>query len=186
MLHKLLLFFAFAATIPAANWLIGNVGTECIPDGPCLIPVGFGLMAPSGVLLIGLALALRDWLPEAAGWRWALVAVIFGGALSLAVSPAAIAIASAIAFTLSEMADLLVYAKFRAAGRALAVLLSQIVGAAIDSALFVFIAFGSIEFSLGTTIAKIYAGAAVAIFLASRDQWERLRAALEQVKGKRK
>ena len=50
----------FVATIPAANWLIGNLGTTCVPNGPCLIPVGFGLMAPSGVLMIGLALVLRD------------------------------------------------------------------------------------------------------------------------------
>jgi hypothetical protein len=25
-------FLAFAATIPAANWLIGNVGSVCVPD----------------------------------------------------------------------------------------------------------------------------------------------------------
>jgi len=52
---KYFVFVIFALTIPTANWLIGNVGTVCIPDGPCLIPVGFGLMAPSGVLMIGVA-----------------------------------------------------------------------------------------------------------------------------------
>ena len=36
---------AFVATVPAANWLIGNVGTTCVPNGPCLLPVGFGLSA---------------------------------------------------------------------------------------------------------------------------------------------
>jgi hypothetical protein len=56
-----LLFLAgFALCIPAANWLIGNVGTKCVPNGPCLMPVGFGVMAPSGVIMIGLALVLRD------------------------------------------------------------------------------------------------------------------------------
>ena len=50
---------AFALCIPAANWLIGNVGTFCVPKGPCLIPVAPGLTAPSGVLMIGLALVLR-------------------------------------------------------------------------------------------------------------------------------
>ena len=48
-----LLAASFLATIPAANYLIGNVGTVCIPNGPCLIPVAPGLMAPSGVLMIG-------------------------------------------------------------------------------------------------------------------------------------
>ena len=39
----------FCLTIPAANWMIGHVGTVCAPHGPCLIPVAPGLMAPSGV-----------------------------------------------------------------------------------------------------------------------------------------
>ncbi len=51
---------AFALCIPAANWLIGNVGTACPPGAPCLIPVAPGIQAPSSVLAIGLALVLRD------------------------------------------------------------------------------------------------------------------------------
>lgn len=166
---KWLSFALFAATIPAANWLIGNVG-NCISNGPCLIPVGFGLMAPSGVLMIGLALVLRDWLHELAGWRWSFVAVLVGGALSLLFSPPALAVASAAAFTLAEMADLAVYSRLRARGKALAVMASQVVGAALDSALFVYLAFGSLDFSAGTTLAKIYAGAAVALILWVRQR----------------
>lgn len=173
MNKSIISFLAFAATIPAANWLIGNVGTVCIPDGPCLIPVGFGLMAPSGVLMIGLALVLRDWLHELAGWRWSAVAVVIGATLSLAISPPAIAVASGVAFLLAEMADLAVYARLRERGKPLAVMASQIVGAALDSALFVWIAFGSFDFSAGTTLAKIYAGALVAAIL-----WARQRRAL--------
>lgn len=167
---RLLAFVLFAATIPAANWLIGNVGTTCIPQGPCLIPVGFGLMAPSGVLMIGLALVLRDWLHELAGWKWALAAVLFGAALSLAFSPPALAIASASAFLLAELADLGVYARLRAKGKPLAVMASQIVGAFLDSAIFVYLAFGSLEFSAGTTLGKIYAGAAVALLLFAKER----------------
>lgn len=167
--EAVLAFGLFAATIPAANWLIGNVG-QCIPNGPCLIPVGFGLMAPSGVLVIGLALVLRDWLHELAGWKWALAAVIAGGVLSLMVSPPALAVASAAAFTLAELADLGVYARLRERSRSLAVMASQVVGAALDSALFVYLAFGSLEFSAGTTLAKIYAGALVAAFLWARGR----------------
>ena len=66
-MFKYLTIAAFTLTIPAANWLIGNVGTMCIPDGPCLVPVGFGLAAPSGVLMIGIALVLRDALHEQGG-----------------------------------------------------------------------------------------------------------------------
>ena len=32
-------FVAFIACIPAANWMIGHLGTECLPNGPCLVPV---------------------------------------------------------------------------------------------------------------------------------------------------
>lgn len=161
-------FLLFAATIPAANWMIGNVG-DC-GQGPCVVPVGFGLYAPSGVLVIGLALVLRDWLHEIAGWRWALAAVVLGAALSLAISPAALAFASATAFLFSEIADLAVYARLRAQSRPLAVIASQVVGAFIDSSLFVFIAFGSLQFTAGTTLGKLYAGGAVAALMWSRQR----------------
>ena len=77
---------AFLATIPAANWLISNVGAVCVQQGPCLVPVGFGLMAPSGVLMIGLALVLRDWLHELTDARTVLLAILTRAALSVAVS----------------------------------------------------------------------------------------------------
>jgi hypothetical protein len=59
-LEGLAFLAAYAASIPAANWMIGHVGTVCPPDSPCLIPVAPGLLAPSGVVMIGLALVLRD------------------------------------------------------------------------------------------------------------------------------
>lgn len=163
-LKTLIAMALFAATIPAANWMIGNVGI-CIPNGPCLIHVGFGLMAPSGVLMIGIALVLRDWVHELAGWKAATLAVVVGAALSLWVSHPALAVASASAFLLAELADLAVYARLRKRSRPGAVMASQIVGAFLDSALFVWLAFGSLEFSMGTALGKVYAGALVAAAL---------------------
>ena len=55
-------FILFILTIPAMNWVVMNVGTVCTADGPCLIPVWPGIMAPSGVLMAGVALVLRDGL----------------------------------------------------------------------------------------------------------------------------
>ena len=46
-----LFFVLFCLTIPLANWMIYNVGAVCARDGPCLVPVAPGLMAPSGVLI---------------------------------------------------------------------------------------------------------------------------------------
>ncbi|OZA72172.1 MAG: beta-carotene 15,15'-monooxygenase, partial [Caulobacter sp. 39-67-4] len=48
----------FCLTIPAANWMIGHVGTVCVANGPCVLPVAPGILAPSGVLMIGAALVL--------------------------------------------------------------------------------------------------------------------------------
>jgi len=157
-----LLAASFLATIPAANWLIGNVGTVCIPNGPCLISVAPGLMAPSGVLLIGAALALRDALHERLP-RWGVAALIGGGAvLSLSFSPPALAVASAVAFLLSELADFAVYDRLRKQGLALAVLASGVVGAVLDSVLFSALAFGTVKWAPGLILAKCYASAGFA------------------------
>ena len=160
---------AFGLTIPAANWLIGNVGTECIPQGPCLIPVGFGLMAPSGVLMIGLALVLRDVVHERLGALWAMLAIIVGALLSLALASPFLAIASGVAFLLSESADMLVYAPLRRRRLILAVCLSGIAGAVIDSAVFLWLAFGSLDFMAGQVVGKAWMSlAAISVIAAVR------------------
>jgi uncharacterized PurR-regulated membrane protein YhhQ (DUF165 family) len=160
---KYILLAAFAATIPAANWLIGNVGTTCIPNGPCLIPIGFGLMAPSGVLMIGLALVLRDAVHERFGAKGSIAAIGMGAVMSM-FSPG-LALASAVAFIIAELADLAVYARLRERKLWLAVLASGVVGAFIDSAAFTWLAFGSLEFSAGNAVGKIYASLFVALAL---------------------
>ena len=145
----------FLLTIPAANWMIGNVGT-CVPHGPCLIPVWPGIMAPSGVLMIGLALVLRDAVHEWLGVAWVFGAIVIGAALSVAVAPPALALASGTAFALSELADLVVYAPLREKRLMLAVAASSVVGAIVDSAAFLLIAFGSIQFLPGQVIGKAW------------------------------
>lgn len=97
-MHRWLIAAAFLATIPAANWLIGNVGTVCVPHGPCLVPVFPGVMAPSGVLVIGVALVLRSLLQEAAGRAWVLGCILIGGALSAFIAHPALVVASVSAF----------------------------------------------------------------------------------------
>lgn len=173
-------FALFAATIPAANWLIGNVGTSCIPDGPCVIPVGFGLEAPSGVLMVGAALVLRDIVHERLGILWALSAIAIGAALSLILAPPALALASVTAFALAELADLAVYAPLRRNRLWLAVLLSGVVGSIVDSVVFLFLAFGSLSFVEGQILGKAWMSvAAVALLLTMR----RIRAALPHSQG---
>jgi len=165
-------FLLFAATIPAANWLIGNVGTNCIPNGPCLIPVGFGLDAPSGVLMVGATLVLRDILHERLGAAWALAAIMVGGILSWWVAAPTLVLASVLAFTLSELADFAVYAPLRKRRLAFAVLASGIMGSVIDSAVFLWLAFGSLAFIEGQIVGKIWMSAAAFIVLTAMRRKE--------------
>ncbi|CDZ55055.1 VUT family protein [Neorhizobium galegae] len=155
-----LFLLAFIATIPAANWLISHVGA-CIPNGPCLIPVGFDLAAPSGVLMAGLALVLRDVVHERFGAKIAIAAIGVGAALSVVLAPPALAVASAAAFLLSELADLAVYAPLRERRLYLAVLLSGVVGSIVDSAVFLLLAFGSLDFIAGQVLGKVWMTLAV-------------------------
>ena len=164
-------FVFFLGTVPLANWMIGNVGT-CLPDGPCVIPVGFGLTAPSGVLVIGAALVLRDIVHERLGSRAALLAIALGSAVAFAVSPPAVVIASVAAFLLSELADFAVYAPLRKRKLWMAVLASGVAGSVVDSAAFMIIAFGTLDFVAGQIVGKVWmtaAGAAALLFLKIRN-----------------
>jgi uncharacterized PurR-regulated membrane protein YhhQ (DUF165 family) len=144
----------FIACIPAANFLISNVGTACRPDGPCLIPVAPGIMAPSGVLMIGLALVLRDLVQRSLGIGWALPAVLVGAALSAFLAPPNLVLASGAAFLLSELADTAVYTPLQRERFMLALVLSSCVGLVIDSAVFLWLAFGSLQYLWGQVIGK--------------------------------
>lgn len=151
-----LYLLGFTLCIPAANWMLGNVGTVCPPDSPCLLPVGFGLMAPSGVLLAGLALVLRDLVQRRLGKSWAIAAIIAGALLSYLLAPPALVVASAVAFLLSELADFAVYTPLQERRLILAVVASSLVGLAIDSVVFLYLAFGSLDFLTGQIVGKAW------------------------------
>ncbi len=146
----------FALTIPAANWLIGHVGTACIPHGPCVLPVAPGLMAPSGVMMVGIALVLRDLVQRRLGMVMSALAILFGSALSAMLAPAALVLASAIAFLLSEFADLAVYTPLARRRLVAAVVASSLVGLVVDSIVFLWLAFGSLDFLAGQVVGKAW------------------------------
>ncbi len=137
----------YVLTIPLANWAITTYG---------VVPVGFGLMAPAGVLFAGLAFTLRDLTQESLGRWWTLAAIGVGALLSLAVSAPFVAVASASAFLVSELADFSVYTPLRERGWLRAVFASNLVGLVTDSALFLWLAFGSLDFLAGQVWAKAW------------------------------
>lgn len=156
----------YAFTIPAANWTIQHIGTPPpFPGGPHTIPVGFGLRAPSGVLWIGLAFTLRDLVQRTLGRWWTVAAIAVGAALSWAIAPS-FAVASAVAFGLSELADFAVYTPLERRSWLGAVALSNTVGAVIDSALFLWLAFHSLDFIQGQVVGKLWMTALAVALLA--------------------
>lgn len=155
----------YAATIPLANWFIGHVGEQQFPGGPHTIPVGFGYRAPSGVLWIGVALVARDVIQRVAGRVPVLIAIGVGVALSFVVNPA-VAAASAAAFCLGELVDFAAFTPLADRGKlVLAVLVSGVVGAAIDTFVFLQMAFGSTDYWQGNLLGKVYVSAAAALVL---------------------
>jgi queuosine precursor transporter len=146
----------FALTIPMANWLIGNAGTVCVPQGPCLVPVAPGLMAPSGVMMAGVALVLRDLVQRRLGVGVASLAILAGAGLSAFLAPPALVLASATAFLISEFADLAVYTPLARRRLVAAVVASGVVGLVVDSIVFLWLAFGSLDFLAGQIVGKAW------------------------------
>jgi len=123
----------YVASVVLANWLTTRYG---------FVPVGFGLTATAGTYAAGLTLALRD-VAQDVGGRWFVLALIaLGGGLSYLFADAAIATASLVAFTVSELADLTTYTPLRERNWYGAVFASNVVGAVVDTVLFLGIAFG--------------------------------------------
>jgi uncharacterized PurR-regulated membrane protein YhhQ (DUF165 family) len=146
----------FCFTIPAANWMIGHLGTMCVPNGPCLVPVAPSMMAPSGVLLVGAALVLRDLVQRRLGVEFGLGAIVAGAAISAGLAPPSLVLASAVAFLLSEFADFAVYTPLARRRLVMAVVASSIVGLVVDSIVFLWLAFGSLEFLPGQVVGKLW------------------------------
>ncbi len=145
----------FALTIPAANWLIGHVGTACVePRGPCVVPVAPGVLAPSGVIMVGVALVLRDLVQRRLGAGMSVLAILFGTGISALLAPATLILASGAAFLLSEFADLAVYTPLARRRLVAAVVASSFVGLVVDSIVFLWLAFGSFDFLLGQVVGK--------------------------------
>jgi uncharacterized PurR-regulated membrane protein YhhQ (DUF165 family) len=122
---------AYAAAMTMANLLVAAFG-------PAISPV-------KSFFLIGLDLALRDWLHVRLSQKSMLLLIVSSGLLTFALNPSSgqIAIASATAFTAAAMVDWAVFA--RMTGRWFKrSAVSNVAGAAVDSVVFPIIAFGAV------------------------------------------
>lgn len=146
----------FMLTIPLGNWVVMNVGLVCDPEGPCLIPVWPGVWSPSAVMLAGLALVLRDAVQNLLGNRWTIVAILGGAVLSAVLAEPSVVIGSTAAFLFSELADFAVYTPMRKRLPSTAVIVSGLVGSAVDSMIFLSLAFGSLDYLFGQVLGKFW------------------------------
>ncbi len=147
----------YAAAMVSANLLV-------VKFGPAVSPV-------NAFFLIGLDLALRDWLHTRLRPYQMGMLIASTGLLTYLLNPAAgmIAVASACAFTAAALVDWATFARlkgswlYRANG-------SNIAGAAVDSLLFPTIAFGALMpgIVLAQFAAKVAGGAMWAWVLSSR------------------
>ncbi len=142
---------AFIASIYLANWLVNHYGP--IRVWPT------NLLAPAGVYVVGLAFLLRDTVQRFTGTAFTLILIGIGCGVSVIVSPR-LALASACAFAASELVGLGVFRGLRGntAGPGLlaaAVVCASAVAAALDSYVFLQIAFGDLGFWRGQFIAKL-------------------------------
>jgi uncharacterized PurR-regulated membrane protein YhhQ (DUF165 family) len=160
---------AYVGCVYLANWLLLNVGT---PAGPIrTIPVWPGVYAPSGVLAAGLALTMRDLTQDRLGRGAVVACIVVGAALSALLSPG-LALASGQAFLLSEVADMLVYTPIKKKSWLGAIALSNTVGLAVDSVLFLWLAGIPFVALPGQVIGKLWATiAAITIMAIAQSRW---------------
>jgi uncharacterized PurR-regulated membrane protein YhhQ (DUF165 family) len=141
----------FVGTVYAANWLVNRYGP--IRVWPT------SLYAPAGVYVVGIAFLLRDTVQRLMGQWLALAAIAIGATLSVFVSPT-LALASACAFAASELLGLGIFralgGNVGGRGRLLgAIVLASVAAAAVDSVVFLWLAFHNLAFFDGQMVAKL-------------------------------
>jgi len=148
----------FATLIYLAAVVAANLSVAAF--GPIVTPI-------NAFFLIGLDLSLRDvlharWSGDRLVLRMGLL-IATAGAISYALNPASetIALASVIAFVVSNTADALVFQRLAKAGYLVRSNASNTAGAALDSLIFPSIAFGGFlpAVVLGQFVAKVAGGA---------------------------
>lgn len=167
---KVVALLGYLLSIVAANWMIRHVGME-IPGGTHLVPVGFGLMAPSGTYAAAGTLVARDLVQRTAGRRWGIVIIPIGAAFT-ALWDVRLAVASGAAFLVSEGLDMAVYTPLVDRGLTRAVFASVVAGTVVDSVLFLLLAGIPLAVALpGLLVGKLYVAIAAVPLIRAGRRW---------------
>ena len=130
-LFALPLAAAYIATVVLANVLTEHYG---------LISIGFGLTCTAGTFAAGATLLARNLTQDITGRLIVLGLMLVGCVLSWWLATPTLAVASAVAFACSETADMAVYSPLRKRGWSRAVLAASVVGAVVDTLIFLHLA----------------------------------------------
>lgn len=155
----------YVGLIPLINWSFAHVPVYPMPDG--------GVYQPFA-LVTGLVLVARDFCQREIGHR-VFLAMAAGLLFSAMTTPLAIVAASGIAFAISELADWAVYT-FTKRPLSQRILYSSLLGAPIDSAVFLyganFVTPGVFAWStlLSSVASKIFGAFVVSRIVASRER----------------
>jgi hypothetical protein len=156
---SLVVLAAYVGTIVTANWASTHWSALFV-----------GVVAvPAGTVWAGVTFTVRDLLHECLGLRGVLAAIAAGAGLSWLLATPQIAVASVLAFTVSELVGSLVYGRLRSWSVLGAVLGSNLARLDIDSVLFVPLAFGSFALVPGQLLGKTVATVlTVAVLIAAK------------------
>ena len=146
----------FIGCIVGANYTVTHYG---------MVPVGLGMLAPAGVYFAGATFVLRDTVHDLFG-RWLTIGLIVAGAALSALLSPQLAVASGAAFLLAELADLVVYTPLRRRGYVRAAVASNLVGAVVDSFVFLTLAGFPLTFAPGQIAGKAWITAVVVALVA--------------------
>lgn len=116
--------------------VVANIATSYFG----LVPIGFGLVVSAGSFAAGAALVLRDGVQVYGDRLYVLGAILAGAVLSFIMASPGIALASCVAFLVSELVDWGVFTPIRRKSLARAVVVSSIVSAPVDTVLFLYLA----------------------------------------------
>lgn len=124
-LFRLRWTFLYILLIPLVNWAFSWTPLYTLPDG--------GKWSPFS-LVVGLVLVFRDFAQREVG-HYIVVPLMIGVAISFAMAPPQIALASAAAFLVSEAVDWAIYS-FTKKPLSTRVMLSSLAGAPVDSIIY--------------------------------------------------
>lgn len=155
--YKWLPAVAFLGCIVAANYVTQHYG----------LIYGVGGSVTAGTYFAGATFTLRDAIHEWAGRGAVIALIVIGAALSWFVAPS-FAVASGVAFLVSETADLLVYEPLRRRQWETAVIASGLVGSIVDTVVFLRLAHLPASLWFGQVATKTAMTVAVLVLLQAR------------------